>query len=660
MSKVKVPARKRTEKIISGGCLLLVLIHLAASYFPSQRLWGINLLHYMPAVWRWILAICALLILVPSVNKAVGSLLRGLFRATAGRFKGLSKYWEYILFTLAGGAVFWALRTKTYLLGDSFVRAREINMGAKFSFTAPLDFLLHARVAKLLNWDAFQTYALLSVLSGAVFVFVILLLADVMGRDGKERLLIFSVIITMGAIQLFFGYVESYSLVCVAIVLYVLFSFRYLRKNSGLILPVLAFLLAFSLHLYAVTLLPSVIYLALSGRKTRSGKGETDGKLVKLVLSVGIVIAVAAALFILQRYNPEQKGLEYYLISPLGSGESSYSLFSFSHLLDLINHQLLISPIGLLICLTPVLALSIRTIWKDKLAMFLMVLSVSTLAYALLIDPKLGYARDWDLFAFTALGYTLLGLHLFLRHYGERKMGDLPYVTLVLLFTSLFSTVPWIYVNAAEETSVTRFEHLLKLDRERSAHGHETLAMYYNMRGKWQRELEQWKKAAAAERSARYFNNVAAVYNRRRRYDLALKELEKSLEVDPTFDYTHFSRGDVLAQLGRHEEAMKEFREAIRLRPDRMQYYNNLGGHLTKLGRDREAVEVLQQGLKVNPDHSPLYRDLGYNYFNLGDFVSAERYLELYLERAPEAEDALEVRQILRSLPEKRRQQSIP
>jgi len=650
MSKLRVPARARAEKIICGGCLLLILIHLAASYFPSERFWGINLFYYMAPAWRWILAACALLILIPSVNNALGSFLGNVSHAVPDKFRKLSKYYRYTLLSLLAGALFWVLKVKTYLLGDSFLRAREINLGAKFSFTAPLDFLLHAGVAKLLNWDAFQTYAVLSVISGTIFVFLVLLLADLMGRDGKERLLVFSVIVTMGAIELFFGYVESYSVVYMATILYVVLSLRYVKNKSGLILPILAFLLAFSLHLFAVTLLPSLIYMVLSGRKRKSGDDRRGGKPFKLILSSGLVLVAAVVLFLLQAYNPEHKGLDYYLISPLGSGVGSYSLFSLSHLLDLINHQLLVSPVGLLICLTPVLAFSVKTARKDKLARFLLVLSLSTLAYALLIDPKLGYPRDWDLFAFAALGYTLLGLHVFLRYWRETKTGDLRFVTLSLLFTSLLSTVPWIYVNATEETSVARFEHLLKLDRDRSAHGHETLAMYYNTHGNWQKELEHWKKAAVAERSARYINNVAAVYNRQQRYDLALKELEKSLEVDPTFDRTHFSRGDVLARMGMYEEALREFREAIRLRPDRMQYYNNLGGHLTKLGRDREAVEVLQQGLKVNPDHYPLYRDLGYAYYNLGDFAGAEKYLKLYLERTPEAEDAARVRQILRDL----------
>jgi tetratricopeptide (TPR) repeat protein len=651
MSKARVPAAARAEKMIRRGCLLLILIHLAASFFPSERLWGIDLLYYMPHAWRWILAFCAILILIPSISKACGDFFIGLSRTIPPGFKRTGKYYRYALFSIIAGALFWVLRIKTYLLGDSLVRAREIDMGAGFSFTAPLDFLLHVQAAKLLNWDAFPTYALLSIISGVGFVFLILLLADLMGRDGRERTLIISVFFSMGAIQFFFGYVESYSMVFAAILLYIFFSFRYLRNKNGLIPLLVTFFLAFSLHILAVTLLPSLLYLILCGRAREKERKQEN--LLKLGLSAGVVLLVAIALLLLQRYNPEPKGLDYYLISPLGSGQGSYSLFSLSHLLDLLNHQLLVSPVGVLICLTSLPAFSVETSRKDKAAQFLLIVSLCTLAYAFLADPKLGYPRDWDLFTFTALGYTFLGLHLFLRHWRETETRNLRYVALSLLLTSLISTVPWIYVNATEAASVARFERLLSLDRERSAHGHETLAMYYNQRGQWQEELEQWKKAAAAERNARYINNVAAVYHRQQRYDLALKELDKSLAVDPAFDRTHFDRGDVLARMGRYEEALEEFRQAIKLRPDRMQYYNNLAGHLTKLGRDPEALEVLQQGMRVNPDHSPLYRDLGYIHFNLGDFVLAEEYLKLYLERAPEAEDAAEVRQFLRSLPEK-------
>jgi len=656
MNKLKIPPMAGAEKIICAGCLLLILIHLVASYFPSERLWGINLLYYLPPIWRWILVSSGLLILIPHVNKAAGNFLTGLAHRVGGRFKKINKYYKYASLSLLGGILFWVFRVETFLLGDSYLRARGINLGEKLSFTAPLDFLLHLKVAKLLSWDAFQTYAVLSVLSGVVFLFLILLLGDLIGKDNKERFLIFSVIITMGANQLFFGYVESYTLVYVAMIIYILFSLGYLKNKNGLMLPVFSFLLTLSLHLSAITLLPSLLYFIFS---KESGKAELEKKkngLFKLFLSIGIVVIVGVSIFLLQSYNPEDKVLGSYLIFPLGKGESFYSLFSFPHLLDLINHQLLVSPVAILIWATLVLAFAKRINFKESAIRFLLVLSVCSLAYAFLVDPKLGYPRDWDLFAFTGLGYTLLGLHIFLKYWRETKMGNLRYITLTLLVTSLISTVPWIYINATEEKAVTRFEHLLDLDEERSAHGHENLAIYYDMREEWQKEIEQWKKAIALTNSARYMNNLAEVYYSQQRYDLALRELKRSLEVDPTYDYTHFGLGEILIRMRRYEEAIAEFRKAIKLRPDRIEYYNNLGAHLANLGRDQEAVEVFEQGLKANPGYFPIYRDLGYAYFNLGDFAQAEKYLKLYLESSPQAEDEAKVRQVLGNLLQKRLQ----
>ncbi|NIM96580.1 MAG: tetratricopeptide repeat protein [candidate division Zixibacteria bacterium] len=645
----------KAEKIICGGCFLLISIHLVASYFPSQRLWGVNLLYYVPPSMRWILVISSLLVLIPYVNRGLGGFLSRVSGSMASRFKRLNKYYKYGFFSLIGGAAFWMFKVKTYLLGDSFVRAREIDMGGKFSFTAPLDFLVHLKVARLSGWDAFQTYAILSVLSGTAFVFLVLLLADMIGKDGKERFLISAVILTMGANQLFFGYVETYSLLYLTTFVYILLCLSYLNNRGGLVFPLLSFLVAVGLHLSAVTLLPSFLYLIFSRRSVQDKSGKEESKLFRPVLFAATVLAVGAGFLLLQKYNLEKSGLGYFLIFPLGSGESSYSLFSFAHLLDLFNHQLLVSPVGVVILLTAVWAFPRRISIKDGTVGFLVVLSVCTLAYAFLVDPKLGYGRDWDLFAFSGLGYTVLGLYLLLKRGGVRKTDSLRYAALTLLFASLISTVPWIYVNAREDSAVARFEHLLKLDVKRSGYGRETLAMHYNMRGQWQKEIEQWEKAIAVTNSARYMNNLAAVYNQRQRYDLALKYLERSLEVDSTFDYTHFSMGDVLSRLGRYQEAIAQFRKAIELRPDRVEYYRNLGAHLGNLGRDQEAIEVLQQGLRRHPGYFPMYRDLGYVYFNSGNYSQAEKYLKLYLDYLPGAEDEAQVRQLLKNLRQRSR-----
>jgi tetratricopeptide (TPR) repeat protein len=644
MSRPKILPQAGAEKIICAGCLLLILIHLVASYFPRERLWGLNLFYYLPPIWRWILVVSGLLILIPRVNNVVSNSLSSLFRSVSGKAKRVSKYHKYAFFSLIGGGVFWVLRVKSYLLGDSFLRAREINLGGSFSSSAPLDFLLHVEVARLLNWDAFRTYAVLSVLAGMAFLYLILLLGDMMGKDRREKWLAFLLVITMGTSQLFFGYVESYTLVYVAMVGYVLLCLGYLKSKNGLALPVFAFLLAFSLHVSALTLLPSLVYLIFS----------------RLVLSAGLIMVLGIGLFLLQSHDPERKGLSSYLISPLGSGEDSYSLVSPSHLVDLINHQLLVSPAAILILVASILTCGKKISLKERTTAFLLLVSLCTLGYALLVDPKLGYPRDWDLFAFTGLGYTLLALHVFLRYWRETKMVDLRYITLSLLFVSLISTAPWIYVNASEEKAVQRCVHLLDLDEERSAYGRENVAMYYSNRGEWEKEIEHWEKAAALTGSARYITNLAVAYGNLQEYDLALKELERSLEADSAYHFTYFVMGELLVAMGRYEEAVAGYRKAAQLKPDITQYSDNLGALLSNLGRHQEAIEAFEEGLRANPGYPPIYRNLGYTCFNCGEHDRAEKYLKLYLQLSPGVEDEAEVRQVLRNVQQERLQEPIP
>jgi tetratricopeptide (TPR) repeat protein len=640
----------RAEKIICTGCLFLILIHLVASYFPEERLWGVNLLYFLPPVWRWALVICAISVLVPRLNRVVGVLVTRVYARMPAWFRRINKYYRYTLISLLGAFLFWLLRVNTFLLGDSFLRAREINQGAKFSFTAPLDFLLHVKAASALGWDAFRTYAALSVVGGGVFLFLILSMAGRFGKTHGERALSVIVLVTMGSTLLFFGYVESYTLPYLATVAYLLACLGYCKRTNGMFLPILLFLAAFGLHVSALVLLPSLLYLILFDPSTEARSERARSWSLKLALSAGIITVVAAGLLLLQSYNPEDKGLRSFLIFPLGSGESSYSLFSFAQVADFVNHQLLISPVGVLLCLVSILGFPGKVNLKDKVVPFLLVVTACSLGYALLVDPKLGYPRDWDLFAFTGLGYTFLGLYLLQDRWRQAKMGELRYLILSLFLTSVIVTAPWVYVNAAEQKAVARFEQLLDLDRERSAYGRENLAMYYGERGDFDAQIRQWKKAIAVSGNARYITNLGVTYYNLGMLDLALKELESSLEVDSTFDFTHFCMGEIFSRQGRHEEAIDAYRKAVRYRPSLTQYYDNLGTLLSNLGRYQEALEVFEQGLNATPGYPSIYRNLGYTYFNLGDALQAEKYLKLYLEQSPQADDRGEVMQVLRNV----------
>jgi hypothetical protein len=433
----------RLEKVVFFTCAIVVLIHAVASFFPKERLWGVNQLAYVPLIPRGIITILAFLILVPKVNKIFYDLFAGFFNLVDKSLKRINRYYKYIFFSLISIIPFWVFKAKTHLLGDGYVRGSEITARMKFSVTEPLDFYLHALVYRFLKLDAYQTYTLISCLAGALFVFLALWLSHILGKENRGKIFAFVVLVSMGSVQLFFGYIESYSLVYVGIMAYFLFSLWFLEGKCSVIFPSLALLFSISLHPSALYLLPSLIYLCMA----KSPKEEKTFNF-KSVFSVALIIlVVGTGLFILSLRHPTKTGPASYFISLFGSPKDPYSLFSFAHLVDMINEQLLLSPAGIILWAI-VIFLARKINLRDKVVIFFIIVTIFSFMFAFIMDPKLGYARDWDLFSSTGLGYTLLGIYLGFGYFRQAKIKKLNYIIMALTSTLLFSTLPWIYVNA--------------------------------------------------------------------------------------------------------------------------------------------------------------------------------------------------------------------
>jgi Flp pilus assembly protein TadD len=643
----------KLEKVTFLTCAFLILVHAVASFFPKERLWGLNLLYYVPSFMRWFLIALGFVVLIPPANRFISDSLAKLLALPENGLKKINKYYIYALISLASFFPFWIFKIKTYLLGDGNLRACEISAGWKFSATEPLDFYLHAQLLRFLKIDPFTTYAILSCLAGVLFVFLILLLSDLLGKNGQSKLLVFSVLATMGANQLFFGYVESYTLMYVALVGFLLFSLYYLKGKCGLFWPGLIFLFSLSLHLSAILLLPSVLYLCMAKKPPEAKAKNKIFSLASLTQMALLLLIVGVGLLILRNYNPQKSDFSSFFIFPLGSNKDYYSLFSSSHLLDFLNHQLLVSPLGIPIGIILGLFFLKKINFKESGVVFLSMISVCALIFGLVVNPKLGYPRDWDLFAFTGLGYTILGIYLWLGVLKESESKRLRYTTLALVSTALISTIPWIYVNATEQKAVERLTHLLDLDGKRSALGHEELAYYYRNHGKKDKEIEEWKKTIALFEKPRYIKNLGVTYFEVGKYQEAAWVFEELLSKDPEDHQAHSELGKVYVAQGRYEEAKRQFQKAIELKPDNPLYYENLGFLFSNLKSYKEAKEVFQKGLQIYPGYPSNYRNLGFAYFDSGENKEAIKYLELYLKYEPQANDRDYIQKIIKQLKEK-------
>jgi len=621
-------------------------------------------LHYLSLEFRIALSAIGLLILIPGINKTVVRVLAGVFTWTAERFSQINRYLLYSGISLLSLIPFWLLRSRTPLLGDGYIRAGEVSIRKLLSNVEPLDSLLHLVVSRFSGLDAYTTYGVLSCLAGGIFVFLILLLCDLLGENGREKLLIFSVVLTMGATQLFFGYIESYTFMYAALAGYVLFAVRRLRQKGGFLLPCIFMVLAAGFHLSAIFVLPSLFYLAFAA--VTQGNRQ---KVRKSRITNAAILACMTALMGLGYYVVQAGSPAHLLIYPFGGGDEGYSFFSLGHLLDFVNHQLLISPVNVILWLVLLFFFWRRINLKENVAGFLFWLGICSLGFALLVDPKLGYARDWDLFAFSSLGATLLGLYLILYLSrgltqaasspgqeqtpggGEGRAMDLRPVTLALVVTSLVSTLPWILVNASEQKAVARFGDLLKMDEKGTAHGYETLACYFRDRGEHEKSAESWRDAIAAKPSPRYFGALGNAYRRSGEYDKAIEAYDRSLRMAshfPGMARVHKNFGNTLARVGRLEEAVLQLKKAIDLRPGRTEVHQSLGNILGKLGRYQEAVPYLEMALESDPGNVALYKALGTCYAATGRKEEAGRHLKTYLRSRPE--DARKIKEIMDSL----------
>ena len=128
-----------------------------------------------------------------------------------------------------------------------------------------LDFALHLQAYRwgyaLFGWTAADAYAWISICSGVGYAAVLWRLAALLGRERWERLTLLAYLLSLGNVQFFFGYGESYTLIALTMALYALWALRYLRGQAPLWMPTVALAATLALHLMPMALAPSWLYL---------------------------------------------------------------------------------------------------------------------------------------------------------------------------------------------------------------------------------------------------------------------------------------------------------------------------------------------------------------------------------------------------------------
>ena len=89
--------------------------------------------------------------------------------------------------------------------------------------------------------------------------------------------------------------------------------------------------------------------------------------------------------------------------------------------------------------------------------------------------------------------------------------------------------------------------------------------------------------------------NVANVYLLKNDLNAAIKQCQRTIELDPAFADAHYILGFAYLKQGRNDEATAEFQKAVELSHRASTYLGNLGYCYAVTGRRAEAFSILKE-----------------------------------------------------------------
>ncbi len=474
-----------TDLVIRLAALAALALHLMASLLPEEMAWGIWFYTALPPWLGWLGGLAVASLTLSPVNDALGRWLHRTWAALPG--KDHEQRW-FVAVSVAMAIPFWLFRIRHLRWGDADFIVKALSYTGPdrpiwtiYNWQAPLTIFTHAQLWLLLNSPAGSgvplisgvgvdtLYAVTSVLSGVGFVYVLFHLADSLGRDRLEKGTIFGLVITTGSMQLFFGYVENYTIISLGLVLTLYLGVRCLRGETSLAWPSLALAITNAFHPSTIVLWPAMGYVGwrVAGRR-QSARSRTS-EWAKLIIPPILIFAGLTALMTAGGHGPGAMlvndrpggadGIPFVPLFQVTTEWQHYTMFSLAHLLDWANEHLLISPFGLFLLLVAFVARTARRTSAERpqdgentVLSFLTIASLTYLLLTFVWNPDYGGRKDWDLFAPSAFVYTLLAACLLIRqikgrHASPEGKHTLARAARLLVAASALHTLAWIYYN---------------------------------------------------------------------------------------------------------------------------------------------------------------------------------------------------------------------
>ena len=111
-------------------------------------------------------------------------------------------------------------------------------------------------------------------------------------------------------------------------------------------------------------------------------------------------------------------------------------------------------------------------------------------------------------------------------------------------------------------------------------------------------------------------------------YSEALKLLDSSLAIHPTWEEHYFYRSVVLQKLRRYEESLGDINTFLTIHPTNAEAVHNKATILSDLRQFQESLIYHQKAIELKPNEAQYYATAGIAAFDLNQFDLAEMYLK--------------------------------
>ncbi len=611
---------------------------LILSYMPHWRVWGFSTWSYLSSEVR---------IGMFAVGLCLGIIAYAADRSLARFFSVVSQNVRKPIAYLAAGGILigclWVLyaafRPEVFLLGDGYEvidhLAREDTPVKTHQFGAVGVNLIAMHLLGLRGLDGAQAaIQLVTVVIGSLAMLASLFIAPRLFRDRAAGLTFVAGLFLGGYSLQFVGYVENYAAFIALVIVFTLFGTYVTKEPAKRWWLLLVAAGAATMHILAVTLVPALLYALLA--PSSIGKrivGMSAGAILLAVLTtVGVatlVLHVLASANFFAHYSLVPLVAEYFT-------PDRYSLFSPAHLLDVANLLLLVCPPLLLV--GGLVAVYRRHVTlSDPATLFLSLASLSTVGAMFVLDPKLGMARDWDLFSFVGIPLVALVFYVLV----EKREHPVVRQSLMLAFVlCLLTIVPRIVTLSSVEQSVAQFRHYAMLDFQKNRKYWFYLARHYEIAG----------DTAQADAVRAEWNRLhpdkplveqAILLKQQGQWATSEALLRQAVQVNPSNSDIWSNLGEIALHKGLVDSAAVLLTRCLRLNPSDYSAYNNLATVAMQREQYDKAREHLQRAHELYPEGSEILYNLATAHRLAGDHASYRRCLLMASQRQPQIPQVL-------------------